>query len=115
MAQPEFDHLVNFPNDLVDSPVGKWLGIPRIAAFHAINTERAYQDEQKGNAARHAGFEPGVQHPAETLTYIRKCLRDAEEAAYRGSSGAKECLQFVRKIAALAVFIMEQHGAPVRE
>ncbi len=83
--------------------------------YHAIDTERNYQDAQRGNAARHEGFKAGVQHPAETLTYIRKCLRDAEEASYRGSTGAKDAMPFIRKIAALAVFSMEQHGAPVRE
>jgi hypothetical protein len=85
----------------------------RSEVYYAVDTERAYQEAQKGNAARHTGA-PAVMPVGEYLTYIRKCLRDAEEAAYRGSNGNIQALPFVRKIAALSVGCMENHGAPPR-
>lgn len=87
--------------------------IQRSEVYAAIDGERDYQDAQKGNAARHEGA-PTIQPVGEVLTYVRKCLRDAEEAAYRGATGAKDALPFVRKIAALSVYCMENHGAPKR-
>jgi hypothetical protein len=87
--------------------------IDRAEVYAAIDSERNYQDEQRGNAARHIGA-PDVMPVGECLTYIRKCLRDAEDAAYRGTTGAVDALPFLRKIAALSVGCMEHHGAPRR-
>jgi hypothetical protein len=85
----------------------------RQEVYFAIDSERDYQDAQKGNSARHTDA-PAVMPPGEALTYIRKIVRDAEEAAYRGSTGAMDSIQFFRKLAAVAVRVMEDHGAPVR-
>lgn len=85
----------------------------RLMAFEAIVTELNYQDAQRGNAARHIG-QPVQMHPGETLTYVRKCVRDAEEACYKGQTGLRDSLQFFRKAAALCVRVLAEHGAPLR-
>lgn len=87
----------------------------RAEVYVAIDSEREYQDAQAGNAARHVGVEGrGTMHPAEFILYAEKCLNDAREACYRGTSGAQDCLPFLRKVAGLAVACMELHGAPHR-
>lgn len=87
----------------------------RTEVYAAIDSERNYQDAQRGNAARHEGM-PGreTMHPAELILYMEKCLVDARAAVYRGVTGHKECLASVRKVAALGVYCMELHGAPTR-
>jgi len=87
----------------------------RAEVYAAVDSERDYQDAQRGNAARHHGYQAGVNHPAEFIVYMRKCLRDAEEAIYRGSTGIEQALPFIRKVTALGVACMEQHGAPMRD
>lgn len=90
--------------------------VNRTDVYRAIDSERDYQDAQRGNAARHEGMSDRAQmHPAELILYMRKCLRDAENEVYKGDSGAKDCLPFVRKVAGLAVLCMELHGAPLRK
>jgi hypothetical protein len=91
------------------------LTIPRARydAFRAINTERAYQDAGHGNAERHAGI-PKKMTPGEAILYMHKCLRDAEDAVYKGGTGALDCLDYIRKVSALGVQIMENYGAPLR-
>ncbi len=88
----------------------------RTRVYLAIDGERDYQDAQRGNAARHEGM-PGreTMHPAELILYMEKCLADARTEVYRGTTGAKQCLKHVRRVAALAVYCMELHGAPRRE
>ncbi len=80
-------------------------------AFHAIITERRYQDAQRGNAKRHENMPPMT--PGEYLLCMEKCMADAREAWYQPNGGVA-CLDHVRKVAALGVACMELHGAPVR-
>lgn len=84
-------------------------------ALNAILSERRYQEAQQGNAARHEGFGPRTHHPAEMILYMEKCLADAREAVYRGTTGAVDCLPFVRKVGGLALACLEENGAPQRE
>lgn len=84
----------------------------RSAAYHAINSERDYQDEQRGNAKRHAGKPP--MQPGEFILCMEKCLADARTMWY-APDGGTACLPYIRKVAALGVACMEAHGAPCRE
>lgn len=84
----------------------------RANVYAAVDSERAYQDAQAGNAKRHEGQPPMT--PGEYILCMEKCLADAREAWYRPDGGTK-CLDFVRKVTALGVGCMELHGAPRRE
>ncbi len=76
--------------------------------FPAIHGERVYQDRKWGNPD---------QHPHEVggyITLMRKLLNDAETAwcTSRGDIGA---LDELRKVVAVGVACMEQHGAVARK
>jgi hypothetical protein len=88
------------------------LNVGREGAYAAIDSERAYQDAGRGNAQRHEGSSPKLM-PGEVILCIEKCLHDAREAWYK-PNGGKECLPYLRKVAALAVQAMENYGAPLR-
>lgn len=83
-----------------------------VAAYRAVETERDYQDQQRGNAKRHAG-QPAMT-PGEYILCMEKCLADAREAWYK-PDGGHACLDHLRKVAALGVGCMELHGSPMRE
>lgn len=84
----------------------------RQLAFGAINSERAYQDAQKGNAKRHEGQPPMT--PGEIILCMEKCLADARASWYK-PDGGKGCLPDVRKVTALGTYCLELWGAPPRE
>ncbi len=86
--------------------------IDRGTVYDSIDSERAYQDAQKGNSKRHEGQPPMT--PGEYILCMEKCLADARNDWYR-PDGGKSCLNYVRKVAALAVGCMELHGSPRRE
>lgn len=77
----------------------------RKAVFDAIDTERAYQEALPRNTEK-------LQEPLEHLTIIRKIVRDMEDSWY--NNPGKADMNFMRKIAGVAVRAMEQHGAPKR-
>lgn len=87
--------------------------IERSEVYAAIDSERAYQDAQKGNAVSDL---PRTYSTAEWLNVIATYVRKAQDA-WSGPhpTGREESLQVMRKIAALAVVCMEQNGAPRRE
>lgn len=75
--------------------------------FLAIEQERIHQDQKWGTLD---------EHPHEVgswLTIMRQLLNDAERAymSQRGDIGA---LDEVRKVVAVGVACMEQHGVPPR-
>lgn len=80
----------------------------RAAAFTAINSERDYQDAERGNAAG-----GNMASLGEHLLVIEKLLADAKQAWYK-PGGVPDALDHVRKIAGVAVRCMEKHGAPKR-
>lgn len=84
---------------------------PREQAYKALDSERDYQDAQRGNAKRHEGM-PQMT-PGEFLLCMEKCLADAR-AAWYAPNGGVACLDHVRKVSALGVNCMENHGAPER-
>lgn len=84
----------------------------REAAYNAVDSERDYQDAQRGNAKRHAN--QGPMQPGEILLAMEECLAHARAAWYKPDGGTA-CLPFVRKVSALGVQAMERFGAPLRE
>lgn len=83
----------------------------RQEAYGAIDTERDYQDAQRGNSQRHDGMPPMT--PGELILCMEKCLADAR-AAWYAPDGGTGCLPHIRKVAALGVQAMERYGAPPR-
>lgn len=77
----------------------------RHEVYHAINGERDYQNSLGSN--RTDGHEKTV---GDYLTMLSVYVRKAEEA-WTSTSGDELALHEIRKIAAIAVRCMEEHGA----
>ena len=84
----------------------------RAQVYAAVDTERDYQDAQRGNSKRHEGQPPMT--PGEYILCMEKCLHDARDTWYR-PDGGHACLDYIRKVTALGVSCMELHGAPNRK
>jgi hypothetical protein len=84
----------------------------RDQVYAVINGERDYQDAGIGNAKRHEN-QPPVMTPGEYLLCMEECLQQARTRWYK-PDGSAQCLDSIRKVAALAVACMEHHGAPAR-
>lgn len=84
----------------------------RQEVYAAIDSERDYQDEAKGNARSDLARDYST---AEWLNMIATYTRKAQDA-WSGPhpEGVYASIDIVRKIAALAVVCMEQNGAPSR-
>ncbi len=78
--------------------------------FAIIIDERDYQDMQQGGGR----FEKKVHTVGEELLLMKVYL-DKAIAKYASSYGAASALHGIRKVAALAVRCMENHGALPRE
>lgn len=79
--------------------------------FDAIKGEREYQERRWSSVT--TGGLPGERSVDEYALYISVYgIKLAEEITQRGHS--TQALHIVRKIAALGVACMEQHGAPLR-
>lgn len=76
---------------------------PRHEVFGVINDERTYQDRKWGTIAEHA------HEVGSWITIMRKLLRDAEDA-YQSQRGDIGALDEIRKVVAVGVACMEQHG-----
>lgn len=83
----------------------------RDTVYDAIDSERDYQDARKGNARRHDDRPMSV---GEFIACMETYLTKARDAWAR-AGGVSRSLHEIRKVAALAVHCMEQHGAPMRE
>lgn len=82
---------------------------PREKAFFAIDTERAYQDTKYGaigDGPLDRGHMPVLVWELLLARYLEKLKHETD---------AVEATKIIRKIAALCVACMEQHGAPPRE
>jgi hypothetical protein len=79
--------------------------------FTAIDGERKYQDELWGPTESH-----GQHSITEFLVFMRDYVEEAlhTESRESMSSADLKSLHIVRKVAALGVACMEQHGAPRR-
>ena len=80
----------------------------REVVYHLIDGERNYQDGM--GPERTDGIEKSV---GDYLTLLRVLCARADEAYYK-FAGNHDALEQVRKIAAVAVRCMEEHGAPER-
>lgn len=80
----------------------------REAVYKAIDSERNHQDRKWGTPEKHP-HEVGAW-----VTLIRKFVNDAE-VAWSGSSNDYTALIEIRKVAAIAVACMEQHGVIQRD
>lgn len=82
----------------------------RVDVYKAIDSERKYQEDQRGNANPQV-----LQSHGDYLAAIQTYLNHAFDA-WRVSRGNNDKVTAdIRKIAALAVAAMEKHGAPLRE
>jgi hypothetical protein len=88
--------------------------IQRAEAFEAINSERDYQDKVWGQSES-SGQEGVGGHRTvdEFASYILGYANDLHQISTH-TLDPEEKLNFVRKVAGLAVACMEQHGAPKR-
>ena len=80
---------------------------PRGRVYEAIDSERYFQDRKWGTIA---------EHPHEVggwLTIMRQLLRDAD-AAWAKSSTDHTALEEIRKVVAVGVACLEQHGVQTR-
>jgi uncharacterized protein with FMN-binding domain len=84
----------------------------RSAVYEAFDGERDYQDEKWGGNGTH-----GVHSITEFLVYIQDYTEEALHIVTHeeDETANQKALHIVRKIGALAVACMEQHGAPKRQ
>lgn len=89
----------------------------RKEVYAAIDTERAYQDRMWAGTAssRNPGHDKNAQQRTldEFALYIKGYADDLARIASHSDDPAEK-LNFVRKVAGLAVACMEAHGAPPR-
>lgn len=90
---------------------------PRTEVYSAIDTERDYQNARWGDTpGEESGHNP--HSVTEWLTYMRHYVEEGLKLATLSSRKDDPydtaALQFARKVAALGVVCMEQHGAPRR-
>lgn len=84
----------------------------RLEVFEAINSERVYQED---------AIEMGGTHIVEdfplgaALCAIEHKLSLARQLWYNGNTPHKECMDELRKIAAICVQMGEQYGMETRE
>jgi hypothetical protein len=83
----------------------------RNEVYKAVDSERDYQDNGRGNSRRHEGM-PELT-PGECILIMEKLLADARLSWYAPDGGVA-CLDHIRKVTAVGVKCMEVHGAPVR-
>lgn len=82
--------------------------LTRNDVFFAIEQERDHQDQKWGTLDEHP-HELGAW-----LTIMRSLLNDAERA-YMSPRGTIGALDELRKVVAVGVACMEQHGVPARD
>lgn len=92
------------------------MGIRQVKAFRsevyeAIDTEREYQDKKWGTDENH------YHSLAEWLVYIENYVNEAKHIATRLPEplSSQKVLDIMRKVTAMGVCAMEQHGAPKRD
>lgn len=81
--------------------------LTRNEVFAAIDQEREVQDKKWGTLDEHP------HAVGSWLTIMRQLLNDAEKA-YMSQHGDFGALDEIRKVVAIGVACMEQHGVPLR-
>lgn len=81
--------------------------------YEAIDGEREYQDAKWNPSTTTSGGEHSV---GEWLIYMRDYIEEALHILTRTADpeGTDRALHNVRKVAAMGVVCMEEHGAPLR-
>lgn len=85
----------------------------RSEVYKAIDTERDYQDQRWNENTTTSN---GYHEVGAWLTFLRTYIREAEEIISRNGDpeATDQSMHTIRKIAAMCVCCMEQHGAPHR-
>lgn len=84
----------------------------RHAVYEVLDSERSYQEHRWGDEHRR-----NPHSVTEFLVYMRDYVEEALHFLSREADpeASERALHWVRKVAALGVSCMEQHGAPFRE
>lgn len=77
----------------------------KLEVYAALDSERKYQDGLERNAVK-------PQRPMEQVALIRHMLRQIDAEWY--NQPGQPSMDIIRKIGALCVRMMEEHGAPKR-
>jgi len=85
----------------------------RQEVYSAIDSERDYQDRRWNPQTTTSGGKHSLE---EWLVYMEDYINEAKHIMSRSSKQESEpqALNIMRKVAAMAVSAMEQHGAPQR-
>lgn len=86
----------------------------RAEVYAAIDSERAYQDQGRGNAQRVGEFEGVALTPGELIVTMEHILLQARTAWY-APNGPELAAGFIRKLAGCAVQYGERYGMPARD
>lgn len=88
--------------------------VQREAAYAAIDSERYYQDGRWNPSTTSSG---GKHEVGAWLLFMQDYLEEARHQISRGADPAASlaALNTIRKITAMGVACMEDHGAPKRE
>lgn len=81
----------------------------RAIVYSAIDGERAYQDERPLSVG-----DGKTKSVGEHIVLLQHYQHKAVEA-WTDNQGDREALEVIRKVAAIAVRCMEEHGAPMRQ
>lgn len=91
--------------------------LTRTEVYDLIDGERAYQDRRWGAERMVGPKEPHDHSPQEWLTYMRDYIEEALHIGCREEDAVAftKQLAIIRKVTALGVVAMENHGAPPRQ
>ena len=84
----------------------------RIAAYKALDSERAYQDAGVLDESK-PHMKPLT--PGEMILAMEQCLVHARTSWYHTGHPHVHATEYLRKVGGLVVQYMEQYGAPQRE
>lgn len=87
---------------------------PRSEVYEALDGERAYQDSRWNPETTTS---EGRHEIESWITYMENYLLEAKNVLSRAPAqeGIPQAMHIIRKVTALGVACMEQHGAPRRE
>lgn len=87
----------------------------RIAVYMAIDTERTYQDNLGSDRTEFpTSGTRSIDHEVGEFVTMLQHYQNELVKAWTTNAGSLAALDIVRKIAAISVNCMEQHGAPPR-
>jgi hypothetical protein len=105
-----FGHVQDDGQEILNG-INRALTNPRAAAYRAIDSERDYQNQVWAN---HTNNGPNALSIGEFILLADEYVTQARQQWSKEPRPERAALNTMRKIAAIAVNCMEQHGAPVR-